>query len=104
MFYERYNRILCKMNMGMLRGLRLRILDTRRYVERLKHVACDEQTRNNVEGDSHLAETASKHLDEGVADETECHTFCDVIGQDHGEHGDEARKSLRDVEEIHVFN
>lgn len=78
-FYERCNRILCKMN-GMLRDERLRLLDTCRDVESLQHVACNEQRRNDVEGDRHLVETTSEYLNEGIADETQCHTFCNVVG------------------------
>lgn len=55
-------------------------LDACRNVESLQHVARHEQRRNDVERDGHLVESSSQHLDEGVADETQCHTFCDVVG------------------------
>lgn len=55
-------------------------LDASRDVERLQHVARHEQRRNDVEGDGHLVETSGEYLNKGVADETQCHTFCDVVG------------------------
>ena len=44
-------------------------LDASRDVERLQHVARNEQRRNDVERDRHLVETTSEHLNESVADE-----------------------------------
>lgn len=55
-------------------------LDACRDVESLQHVARHEQRRNDVERDGHLVESSSQHLNESVADETQCHTFCDVVG------------------------
>ena len=55
-------------------------LDACRDVESLQHVARNEQRRNDVERDGHLVESSSQHLNESVADETQCHTFCDVVG------------------------
>ena len=51
-------------------------LDASRDVERLQHVARNKQRRNDVERDRHLVETTSEHLNESVADEPQCHTFC----------------------------
>lgn len=79
-------------------------LDACRDVESLQHVARNEQRRNDVERDRHLVETTSEHLNESVADETQCHTFCNVVGQDHGEHRDEAGKCFGDVEQINVLD